>query len=206
MRLRFPGYETTPIEDGVPKGWRITKIGELCTLTHQTVSPATLPATVPYIGLEHMPRNDFCLSTWGDSSDISSSKYVYHAGNIIFGVIRPYFHKVGFAINNGVVSSDSFVMEPLQAYWGLFLLTVSSNAFVEVISQTCKSGTKMPRADWKQMEKYPVLIAPDEIQTSFESIVRKITQEIQALAFQNKNLIKQRDLLLPRLMSGKLEV
>ena len=51
-----------------------------------------------------------------------------------------------------------------------------------------------------------VLIAPEPLQDAFVNIVAQSREEIQKTEEQNRNLIKQRDLLLPRLMSGKLEV
>ena len=153
-----------------------------------------------------MPRKDFCLSTWDDSSSISSNKYCFKRRNILFGKIRPYFHKVGFAITDGVTSTDSFVIEPKQEIWGLFLLTVSSDAFVNYAYKTCKEGAKMPRADWNQMKEYSLLVANESVQKQFEKIISEITKQIEVLAIQNHKLIEARDRLLPKLMSGEIEV
>ena len=204
--LRFPGYENTPAHDGVPEGWMQTTVGELCSVRKNVVSPEEISSSTPYIGLEHIPRKDFCLSIWGDASEINSNKYAFNKYDIIFGQIRPYFHKVGFAIVDGVASTDSFVMRPQENTWGLFLLTVSSEAFVNYSYQTCKEGAKMPRADWNQMKKYPLLVAESDIQRRFEEIICGIVQKVAALAKQNKLLEEARDRLLPKLMSGEIEV
>ena len=200
--FRFPGHETTPVIDGVPKGWTRTTIGELCLLCKKVISPEEVAPYTPYIGLEHIPRKDFCLSSWGDASKVSSNKYEFCKNDIIFGQIRPYFHKVGFAIVDGVASTDSFVIKPLEKVWGLFLMTVSSEAFVNYSYQTCKEGAKMPRADWNQMKKYPALVAANSIQIQFEKLIISITKKITALALQNKTLAESRDRLLPKLMGG----
>lgn len=204
--FRFPGHETTHVIDGVPEGWERKQLGELCTIQKRAVTPEAIEPHTPYIGLEHIPRKDFCLSSWGDASEISSNKYVFNKDDIIFGQIRPYFHKVGFAIVNGVASTDSFVMRPQENTWGLFLLTVSSEAFVNYSYQTCKEGAKMPRADWNQMKTYPVLVAENDIQRRFEEIISGIVQKVAALARQSKLLAEARDRLLPKLMSGDIEV
>lgn len=206
VNLRFPGHEKTPIVDGVPEGWKKASVGELCKVRKEIVLATDIPQGTPYIGLEHMPRKDFCLSSWGDSSMINSNKYLFHAGNIIFGQIRPYFHKVGFTVNDGVASTDSFIMEPIKEHWALFLLTVSSEAFVNYVAQTCKEGAKMPRADWRQMEKYPLFIADEKTQKQFEAMIKNITSKIKTLVFQKRNLREARDRLLPKLMSGEIEV
>ena len=158
------------------------------------------------MGLEHMPRVDFCLSSWGNADNVISSKFRYIEDDIIFGKIRPYFHKVGFALNNGVVSTDSFVMKAKDGVWGLLLMTVFDRAFVDYTYQTCKEGSKMPRADWNQMEKYPILIPSEKTRRDFEKLIWNITRQVKTLALQNHALVEARDRLLPKLMSGEIEV
>lgn len=204
--LRFPGHETIPIVDGIPEGWKKNFLGGICALKKDTVSAGQVSTGTPYIGLEHMPRVDFCLSSWGSAEDVISNKFRYIENDIIFGKIRPYFHKVGFALNNGVVSTDSFVMKANDGVWGLLLMTVFDKTFVDYTYQTCKEGSKMPRADWNQMKKYPVLIPSEKTRQDFERIIWSITRQIKALALQNHLLTEARDRLLPKLMSGEIEV
>lgn len=204
--LRFPGHETTPIVNGVPEGWKKDSLGRICTLKKDIVSAGKIPLGTPYIGLEHMPRVDFCLSSWGNAEDVTSNKLQYAEDDIIFGKIRPYFHKVGFALNSGVVSTDSFVLKANDGRWGLLLMTVFDKLFVDYTYQTCKEGAKMPRADWKQMEKYPVLIPSENIRQEFEEFVWNNTRRVKLLALQNRALTEARDRLLPKLMSGETEV
>ena len=64
----------------------------------------------------------------------------------------------------------------------------------------------MPRADWNQMKKYPVLIPSEKTRQDFERIIWSITRQIKALALQNHLLTEARDRLLPKLMSGEIEV
>ena len=204
--LRFPGYEDVQIVDGVPEGWKKTTIENKCTLKKTIVHPEETQTGTAYIGLEHIPRHDFCLSNWGDASEVSSNKYIYNQKDIIFGQIRPYFHKVGFAINDGVASTDSFIMKPDERCWGLFLLTVSSDAFVQFAYQTCKEGAKMPRADWRQMKEYPLLIPGASLLCRFETFVAEITDKIRTIVLQNRYLTEARNRLLPKLMSGEIEL
>jgi type I restriction enzyme, S subunit len=91
--------------------------------------------------------------------------------------------------------------------WRAFvLMTVSSDGFVAVTAQTMKEGSKMPRADWKQMQQYIVSLPPEGLQAVFNSIIDPILQQLKTLSFENRNLSKARDILLPRLMSGEVVV
>lgn len=204
--LRFPGHEDVAIVDGVPEGWRKDILSEICFLKKNTVPAGKVSPNTPYIGLEHMPRVDFCLSSWGNAGDVSSNKYSYEEDDIIFGKIRPYFHKVGFALNDGVVSTDSFVMKAQEGLWGFLLMTVFSKSFVDYSYQTCKEGAKMPRADWNQMKQYTVLLPDEETRRCFEEHTWNITRQVKGLSLQNRLLTEARDRLLPKLMSGEIEV
>ena len=204
--LRFPGYEHTKIVDGVPEGWRVTTLDEICSVRKETLTPEKIDIGTPYIGLEYIPRKDICLSEWGDSSEISSSKFRYYEDDILFGKIRPYFHKVGFALNSGVASTDAIILRNAKGLWSLLLMTVSSSEFVSYTYQNCKEGAKMPRADWKQMKSYPIIIADPRIRNIFENQIYTITRKIKCLALQIKRLSEARDRLLPKLMRGEINI
>ena len=205
VRLRFPGRQHTRIVDGVPEGWERKRLYEVCYDVRDTVLPEALEPDTPYIGLEHIPRRSISLTEWGSTEQVTSTKLRFRDGEIIFGKIRPYFHKVGIAFVDGVVSSDALVIRPTEEKLnGLVLMTVSSDAFVSNTSQTMREGSKMPRADWKQMKEYPVAVPPDGLLYTFNDTIASITAQLKNLTFQNQKLRIARDLLLPKLMSGEI--
>ena len=207
VRLRFPGHEHTRIVNGVPEGWRNLKLGDICTDNREMVSPESLEPDTPYIGLEHMPRRSISISEWGTAEQVTSSKLRFNTGDILFGKIRPYFHKVGIAFTDGVVSSDAFVIRPTaEALKSFVLMTVSIDEFIANTSQAMKEGSKMPRADWKQMIQYPVILPPDGLLADFTETITSITDQLRNLSTQNQKLRTARDLLLPKLMSREIEV
>jgi type I restriction enzyme S subunit len=207
LRLRFPGHEHTPITNGVPEGWESKTLGDLCEEIRESVSPDKVEPNTPYIGLEHMPRRSISLSEWETAERVTSSKHRFREGEILFGKIRPYFHKVGIAFIDGVASSDAIVIRPVHSRLrGLVLMTVSSDSFVAMTAQTMREGSKMPRADWKQMQAYPVPLPPDGLLNSFETFIRLSVEQLKTLTFTNRNLRSARDLMLPRLMSGEIAV
>lgn len=205
VHLRFPGHEHVKTKDGVPEGWEKKTLGNLCIEIRESVSPEMLEPDTPYIGLEHMPRRSVSLGEWGTVEQVTSSKHRFRENEILFGKIRPYFHKVGVAFTDGVASSDAIVIRPLNdRLLPLVLMTVSSVGFVAVTAQTMKEGSKMPRADWKQMQQYSVPLPPDSLLKMFNSVIEPIINQLKVLSFNNRKLEKARDLLLPRLMSGEV--
>ena len=205
--MRFPGYEHTPIVDSVPQGWERKTLGDLCSEIRDMVLPEALEPDTPYIGLEHIPRRSISLNEWGTAEQVTSSKSRFKAGEIIFGKIRPYFHKVGVAFVDGVASSDAIVVRPADGtLHGIVLMTMSSDEFVAVTAQQMKEGSKMPRADWKQMKAYAVPLPPSGLLSNFDGVIQSIVEQLKSISLANQKLRTARDLLLPRLMSGELAV
>lgn len=207
VRLRFPGSEHTPIRDGVPEGWHAEALDDICCEVRDAVAPGELDPDTPYIGLEHMPRRSIALSQWGRAGEVTSTKHRFNSGEILFGKIRPYFHKVGVAFVDGVASSDTIIVRPTsEELYCFVLMTVSSDPFVAMTSQTMREGSKMPRADWSQMRQYPVSLPPGSLLSGFNAVIRPATEQLRVLALQTQRLRTARDLLLPKLMSGEIEV
>ena len=154
VHLRFPGHEHVTITDGVPEGWIKKPLSTLCTDIRNSIHPKTLAPDFPYIGLEHIPRHSITLDSWGKAAEVDSNKFRFSKGDILFGKIRPYFHKVGFALVDGITSSDAIVIRPTEDRLYFYVLSLlASNEFVALASKTVREGSKMPRADWKFLLK-----------------------------------------------------
>ena len=189
--------------NGAEQG-RTATLGEICREVRRGVSPVDIAPNTPYIGLEHMPRRSISLCEWESAQKVTSTKLAFEAGDILFGKIRPYFHKVGITFIDGVASSDAIVIKPLRPELHAYvLMTVSSDAFVAAASQGMKEGSKMPRADWKQLLNYSVVMPDDETLTEFNKVLNPILEQLKALCFSIRNLAVARDMLLPRLMRGE---
>jgi type I restriction enzyme S subunit len=207
VSLRFPDHEHTRIVDGVPEGWERKTLGDLCTDVRDTAMPEHLEPDTPYIGLEHMPRRSIALSEWGYAEEVTSTKHRFRAGEILFGKIRPYFHKVGIAFVDGVASSDAIVIRPLaEELCCLVLMVVSSDPFVASTVQDMREGSKMPRADWKLMKQYHVSVPSHGLLSSFNTTIQPIVDQLRTLTSKSHKLRVARDLLLPRLMNGEIAV
>ena len=210
VKFRFPGHQKVKMVDSplgkIPEGWEAKRVGDIAEDMRRGVKPSEVPPDTPYIGLEHLPRKSIALSQWGFAGDVQSTKFEFKRGEILFGKIRPYFHKVGFAPIDGICSSDTIVIADKDHKWyPLLLCCVSSEDFVAHATQTSK-GTKMPRADWEVLTKYPVPVPPPSLLTSFNSFLENNLGLIENLIFRNRNLRQTRDLLLPKLISGELDV
>jgi type I restriction enzyme S subunit len=209
VRFRFPGHEAVPILDTpdgpLPEGWTWGAFRDLAREVRQTVSPNGVPPDTPYVGLEHLPRRSFTLDQNGQAEEVSSLKSQFQRGDILFGKIRPYFHKVIWARFDGVSSTDAIIWRPVAGLAAQALATASSDAFVAHSVQT-SNGTKMPRANTRVLADYRCALAPSDISNRFEDTVGPMVEICATLQAGSRRLAASRDLLLPRLISGQLSV
>jgi type I restriction enzyme, S subunit len=125
---------------------------------------------------------------------------------VLFGKIRPYFHKVVFAPFEGVSSSDAIVIRSRSSQFiGLVLCVASSDSFV-AHSVATSNGTKMPRANWSVLARTPISIPPDRLLATFNDTIVSWAKLAASLNNANARLAASRDLLLPRLISDQLSV
>lgn len=190
----------------IPRGWRRAMLGDVAAQQLRAVQPKDLDPSCPYIGLEQMPRKSIGLATWETAGSVQSGKTRFRRGEILFGKLRPYFHKVGVAPTDGVCSTDIVVVAPRgDAWFGFVLGHLSSDAFVDYTSAG-STGTKMPRTSWAEMARYPVALPTDAVAAAFTARVQPMVERILAGIHENRTLVEVRDSLLPRLVSGELRV
>jgi len=208
--FRYPGHERVPMVDSdrgpIPEGWQWRQLGCLAEDVRTGVDPREVDPDTPYIGLEHLPEHSIAIENWSTAASAGSSKLAFKVGDILFGKIRPYFHKVGPPPVAGICSTDAIVIRArAEEYMSLVLAVVSSDAFVQEAVQTSQ-GTKMPRANWNVLERFPVAVPPRDLLVRFDEIAGAIVEMIQSLVMVMRNLATTRDLLLPRLISGEIDV
>lgn len=190
----------------IPKGWRIGTLGEVCSNPRAQAKPGQMPADTPYIGLEHMPRKSIALDSAGVAEGLESGKFWFDRDDILFGKLRPYFHKVGLAPFRGVCSTDILVIRPkLATALGFVAMHASSDALISHTTQL-SNGARMPRTSWGDIEAYRVVHPREEVLAAFNEIVQPMFKRIHANIEKAGSLASTRDTLLPRLISGKLRL
>ncbi len=190
----------------IPEGWRMGSLGEVAVHPRRSVQPSEIKDETPYIALEHMPKRSIALAEWGVANGLESNKYEFKHGEILFGKLRPYFHKVGVAPINGVCSTDIVVIAPkLPEWFGFVLAHSSSDAFVEY-TNAGSTGTKMPRTSWSEMARYKVALPHESIAAEFNQHIKAASNEITTKIHESKSLAQLRDIILPKLISGELRI
>lgn len=186
--------------------WKSGKLQDIADNPRRGVRAQDISTETAYIGLEHLPRRSIALSNWTVGAELQSNKFRFQKGELLFGKLRPYFHKVGIAPVDGVCSTDVLVVVPKSQEWfGYVLCLISSDDFVRYVSASSK-GTKMPRTDWDLMSRFPIELPPVEVAAKFSEFVRVLTNKIGANIQTIRALAVTREALLPKLMQGEIRV
>ena len=191
------------IKDGeiTPNGWSVGCLGDITKSIRHNVKIDDIPANSIYVGLEHIPRKTLVLDTHGSIEDVSSDKLKAHKGDILFGKIRPYFHKVSVLPYDVYCSGDALVLNAKEKdMYGFVVLTLFSTRCVDYAVQM-SNGAKMPRAEWKELQKYPIPIPNKNIAKQFNEIVSSSLNLIFANTEEICKLVDMQELIASQLSS-----
>lgn len=212
VRYRFPGHDTAEFENGLPKGWRIQQA--------QNIFDITIGRTPDRKQFDYFTNNEND-ALWVSISDMKDNVFItrsseYLTDEAVNKVNMPMVEAdtvlLSFKLSVGRVAittklsctneaiahfktNDKDLLEYTYLYLKLFNYQNLGNtsAIGNAVNSTIIKKMKFVMPDRKLLEE-------------FRNSVKDIFAEIKKLKLSNENLIKQRDLLLPRLMSGNLEV
>ena len=130
-----------------------------------------------------------------------------HKGDVLISNIRPYFKKIVYVTDDGCgCSTDVLCFVPKVDSYSAFLFgTLYMDRFFDYMVAGSK-GTKMPRGDKQQIMNYPVVLPSKESLDHFNGLVIPMLDQIASNRIENSRLAALRDTLLPKLMSGELDV
>lgn len=148
------------------------KIEEIVESKRINIKVDDIPDNSIYIGLEHIPRKTLVLDSFGSTNEVLSDKLKASKGDILFGKIRPYFHKISVNPYDEVYcSGDALVLNAINKNeYGFVLLTLFSTKFVD-FAVKLSNGAKMPRAEWKDLKNYRVQLPGTEVLERLNNIV-----------------------------------
>ena len=191
----------------VPRGWRVGVLGDVLALRNERIKPSEVTQALPYVPIESISAKVPFLQEYKSGEEANSSLILFRKGDILFGAMRPYFHKVCAAPFNGVTRTTVFTLQaknPMAFGYALFL--VFQEATIEYATLHSE-GSTIPYAKWgKSLEYMPVILPPDSIQIGYGEIVSSFIERANENIKQVQTLANLRDTLLPRLISGQLRL
>lgn len=192
VRFRFPGHENVEMENGLPKGWKVKKYEDELNVKYGKGLPT-----------DKLTKDGFPV--FGSNGQIGYyTSYMYDTPQILIscrgassGVVNISLPK-SFITNNSLICEMTNKTESVFEYLKYYFLNTNLVQY--------QTGSAQPQITINNIVKLKLLIPSTDVQIKFADKVRILDKEVGNLQHQNSLLARQRDLLLPRLMSGKLEV
>lgn len=210
VQLRFPGYASVQMLDGLPGGWRLGSASDFVSI---------MSGGTPKTGMEHFWGGEIPFFTPKDSPDdfyvLGTEKTLTESGlancnsrlfpkDTVFITARGTVGKIALAQKPMAMNQSCYALAPKQDYDNRFLFLAIQEA-VEHFKQVATGGV-FNAIIVDTFKIIPFLMPDTWLTRAFGDKVQPIFQQVENLLLQNQNLVRARDLLLPKLMSGQLDV
>lgn len=189
-----------------PIDWKIGKLKDVLRLKRDAIKAGDKPL-LPYLPIDVIPMNTFAVTDFKSNDEAQSSLITFDKDDIVIGAMRVYFHRVILAPCEGITRTTCFTLKPFDsAFLSFALLCCDQDSSIEY-AQTTSKGSTMPYAVWDGgLGDMEIVIPTRELALKFNELVLPMLRQIQSSYFENLNLRTMRDTLLPKLMSGEIDV
>ena len=191
VHFRFPGHEklprvASPLGD-IPKGWEVKKLGDIAEDMRRNI-PKGISTSQSHTSASNTFRACRSRSTHGKSRDRRSArnKLEFKKGEVLFGKIRPYFHKVSVAPFDGLCSADTIVIRARRPEQLRFVVACVSSERSLPRRARRPTARKMPRANWTMLEKYQVVIPQGKVAERFSALFADIMRSNRRSSSKSK--------------------
>ena len=212
VRFRFPGYENTKFVDGIPADWKILRMSDFCYVTdgtHDTPKPVN-DGGVPLVTGKCIKNgfidfNEPYNISYQDHESISKRSGL-KTGDILFSNIGTVGTTCLVNYDREFSVKNVIILKPDNIKVSNYLYSWLNSDSIQAIFATQTNGASQQFVGLNFMRRFKILVPNENVLDLYSGRIKPIRTEIVKLHDINENLTKQRDMLLPRLMSGKLEV
>lgn len=213
VKFRFPDYEsvafkTTPI-GYVPEGWDVKAASEIIKFDPPT--KILSEGEKPFVPMNSLPTNSMVVDEIEMRSGNGGSKF--RNGDTLFARITPCLENGKTAFVNflregesGFGSTEFVVMRGRSVPPELVYLLARSESFRAHAVKSMSGATGRQRVRRESLEGFSIAEPPTQVVDKFTGIVRPMFGQVRVLALANHNLRAARDLLLPKLISGEIDL
>ncbi len=207
--LRFPGYETTPVVDGVPEGWKWTQLADIAAVNKRSISKDYSFEYIDYIDIGSVSAGRIESKTRYMLKDAPGrAKRVVCDGDVIWGMVRPNLksYALVFHPQDTTIASTGFaVLSAKKVPFSFLYCHVIQDEFISYLVN-CTNGAAYPAVKPIHFEEANILVPTNSLLEKFQALAEPMFKKIEVLSKQIEVAAEARDRLLPKLMSGELEV
>ncbi len=179
-------------------------LSDICSYSQRRVAVASLTLESYYSTENMLPEKAGAVSASSLPTIVQTTGCA--PGDVLISNIRPYFKKIVYCRSECGCSTDVLCFVPMEPCLSPFLFsTLYDDRFFDYMVAGSK-GTKMPRGDKQQIMAYPVVKPSNTQLERFNALGKPILAKIESSNQENKRLSAIRDALLPKLMSGEIDV
>lgn len=209
--LRFPGHENTKIVDGVPEGWNWCKLEDAIQLDPKVT--LTKERMKQFIPMSALSTSSMVLDESQFTETTSNSGSKFQNGDTLLARITPCLENgktayvSGIKSDEGAVGSTEYIVmraKTINSYMVYLLARTDDFRQSAINSMSGSDGRQRVKSDKLKMMDY--LHPTSELVEKFENVEEPIFEKIYRLSKQMQQAKQARDLLLPKLMSGEVEV
>ena len=209
VHLRFPGHESVPVKDGVPEGWHKQTLASVAAVNARSIGARDKPDSVLYIDISSVSTGLIGEVTPYAFVDAPgrARRRVDH-GDVIWSCVRPNrrSHALIWEPDEKLVASTGFaVLSAISVPFSYLYFTTTTDDFVGHLEQNA-TGAAYPAVTAKTFEDAEILVPKGDTLAAFDQVALRQLEQTETLKKQNRSLAQARDLLLPKLMSGQLDV
>jgi type I restriction enzyme S subunit len=208
VEFRFPGSKTGK-SSSQSDGWHVSKLVEIAEVNSDTLSPRNAPDTIHYIDISSVsPGTVNEIRTLGFSDAPGRARRRVRRGDVLWSMVRPNrrLHALMLHVKPDTIASTGFaVLRARAAPWSYFYLAVTTDEFVAYLEGRAR-GSAYPAVSASDFESATLNVPPKNLLGEFHKYVGPLLDMAATLHLQNELLRAARDLLLPRLISGEIDV
>ena len=186
--------------------WETTTIGDISDFVSVRNSPEQLSADSIYVGLEHLEPNNTSIDNFDSVSKVTSSLTPFDVGDVLFGRLRPYLHKVAIAEMFGFCSPEILVLRAnSKVLPQMLLLFCDADSTINICVER-SAGTRMPRTSTEDLASIEIKLPPIVEQIKLAELSSTFDTDISHLGITLEKSRILRSGLLSDLLSGTHEI
>lgn len=210
VRMRFPGHLKVSTVGGLPVGWTLKRLSEVASINANSIRRGAEPEFIAYLDISAVGTNTLKEPVSMKFTDAPGrARRLARDGDIIWSSVRPGNKTFCLLLNppdNLVVSTGFAVISPKPGTPFSYLSkAVTTQEFTDQMVTVAK-GAAYPATSFDDFERAQLVWPADELLTYYHSRTEPMLRQAALLREQSLLLAKQRDALLPRLISGRLRV
>jgi type I restriction enzyme S subunit len=213
VHFRFPGHESVPRVPSplgeIPQGWEVKRLDDVAEANRAQISTRSAPEELHYIDISSVsPGQIDSITTYAFAEAPGRARRVVQHGDVLWSCVRPNRRSYALVMHpegNTIASTGFAVLTAKAVPFTYLYLATTTDDFVAYLTNNA-NGAAYPAVTAPTFQQANLLIPPAPLLEQFGETTIKMAEQIHTLQRQIHNLRRTRDLLLPRLLSGQIEV